>query len=99
MENKEISWTAKLLRDLRALEGRDVHLWSLGIMVLIVVTAGFAALVVPNLMWGEQNLRVNARSSLNCSMGSSPLSCSLISMLSTKRENSATPATNWCASW
>jgi diguanylate cyclase (GGDEF)-like protein len=61
MENQEMPWSAKLLRDMRALEGRDVHLWSLGVMVLLVVAAGFAALVVPNLVWGAQELRVDAR--------------------------------------
>jgi diguanylate cyclase (GGDEF)-like protein len=61
MESQEMPWSAKLLRDMRALEGRDVHLWSLGVMVLLVVAAGFAALVVPNLVWGAQDLRVDAR--------------------------------------
>jgi diguanylate cyclase (GGDEF)-like protein len=61
MESQEMPWSAKLLREMRALEGRDVHLWSLGVMVLLVVAAGFAALVVPNLVWGAQDLRVDAR--------------------------------------
>lgn len=61
MGNHEMPWSAKLLRDMRALEGRDLHLWSLGVMVLLVVTAGFAALVVPNLVWGAQDLRVDVR--------------------------------------
>jgi len=61
MGNQERPWSATLLRDMRALEGRDLHLWSLGVMVLLVVAAGFAALVVPNLVWGAQILRVDAR--------------------------------------
>jgi diguanylate cyclase (GGDEF)-like protein len=61
MGNQEMPWGAKLLRDLRTLDGRDLHLWSLGIMVLLVVTAGFVALVVPNLMWEKQTLRVDGR--------------------------------------
>ena len=61
MGNQEMPWGAKLLRDLRTLDGRDVHLWSLGIIVLLVVTAGFVALVVPNLMWEKQTLRVDGR--------------------------------------
>ena len=60
MGNQEVPWNAKLLRDMRAVEGRDLHLWSLGVMVLLVVAAGFAALVVPNLVWGAQDLRVDA---------------------------------------
>jgi len=60
MGNEEVPWKAKLLRDMRAVEGRDLHLWSLGVMVLLVVAAGFAALVVPNLVWGAQDLRVDA---------------------------------------
>jgi diguanylate cyclase (GGDEF)-like protein len=61
MGNQEMPWSAKLLRDMRALEGRDIHLWSLGVMVLLVVAAGFAALVLPNLVWGAQTPRVDAR--------------------------------------
>ena len=61
MENHELPWSAKVLREMQALEGRDLHLWSVGVMVLLVVAAGFAALFVPNLVWGTQNLRVDTR--------------------------------------
>ena len=36
---------------IRSVEGRDVHLWSIMILLSLVVTAGFAALILPNLMW------------------------------------------------
>jgi diguanylate cyclase (GGDEF)-like protein len=61
MEDHQIPWGAKVLQDMQALEGRDLHLWSVGVVVLFVVAAGFAALIVPNLVWGTQNLRVDAR--------------------------------------
>lgn len=61
MDGKQVPWNAKLLRDMRALEGRDLHLWSVGLMVLLVVAAGFAALVFPNLVWGTRALTVDSR--------------------------------------
>jgi diguanylate cyclase (GGDEF)-like protein len=61
MENHQAPGGAKFLREMQTLEGRDLHLWSVGLMVLLVVAAGFAALIVPNLVWGAQNLRVDSR--------------------------------------
>jgi diguanylate cyclase (GGDEF)-like protein len=61
MENHQQPLSAKLLQEMQALEGRDLHLWSVGVMVLLVVAAGFAALIIPNLVWGAQNLRVDSR--------------------------------------
>ena len=61
MENRQEPWSVKVLREMQTLEGRDLHLWSVGVMVLLVVAAGFAALVVPNLVWQAQSLRVDGR--------------------------------------
>lgn len=61
MEDHQIPWGAKLLREMQVLEGRDLHLWSVGVLVLLIVAAGFAALIVPDLVWGSQSLRVDTR--------------------------------------
>ena len=61
MPEQETSRAERLLAEIRALEGRDFHLWSLGLLVLLVVAVGFLALVLPNLMWGLGTLRVDGR--------------------------------------
>ncbi len=33
------------------LGGRDLQLWSIGLLVMVVLAAGFSALIVPNMMW------------------------------------------------
>ncbi|HEX6879927.1 MAG TPA: GGDEF domain-containing protein [Terriglobales bacterium] len=44
---------------LEALDGRDLYLWSIGILVVIVVSAGFLALALPQ--WGTETLAVSAK--------------------------------------
>ena len=41
----------ELQREIQALEGRDYQLWSITLMLILVIAAGFIALVWPNLMW------------------------------------------------
>ena len=41
----------KVEEKIRSVEDRDVHLWSIMIFLCLVVTAGFAALILPNLVW------------------------------------------------
>ncbi len=53
--------TEDLERQLRSLDGRDMHLGSMGLLVTLVVAAGFLALILPNLMWGLGTLRVDGR--------------------------------------
>ena len=53
--------TAKLEQEIRALEGRDFQLWSIGLLMLLVVAAGFIALILPNVMWDMGELRVAGR--------------------------------------
>jgi diguanylate cyclase (GGDEF)-like protein len=40
-----------LERTLEALEGRDTHLWSIVVLVILILAAGFAALLFPNVIW------------------------------------------------
>ena len=41
----------KVEEKIRSVEDRDVQLWSIMIFLCLVVTAGFAALILPNLVW------------------------------------------------
>ncbi len=51
------SATAESLRSeeiqgqLKQLGGRDLQLWSIGVLIIIILVAGFAAVVAPNLAW------------------------------------------------
>ncbi len=49
----------ELDRELREVSSRDLQLWSIGLLVLIVLAAGFLALVLPNLIWKAQPFRVD----------------------------------------
>ena len=51
----------ELERQIQSLDGHDVHLGSLGLLVMLVVAGGFLALIVPNLMWGLGTLHVDGR--------------------------------------
>ncbi|MGH9433968.1 MAG: GGDEF domain-containing protein [Terriglobia bacterium] len=51
----------ELERQIKSLDGRDFHLWSMGLLITLMVAAGFLALVLPNLMWGLGTLRVDGR--------------------------------------
>ena len=46
---------------IQSLDGDDLHLGSMGLLVTLVVAAGFLALILPNLMWGLGTLRVDGR--------------------------------------
>ena len=41
----------KSRRQIQHLSGRDLQLWSIGILVILVLTSGPLALVLPNLVW------------------------------------------------
>jgi diguanylate cyclase (GGDEF)-like protein len=51
----------ELSKEMRTTEGRDLELWAIGLLVFIVVSAGFIALVLPNWMWGLGPLRMEGR--------------------------------------
>lgn len=51
----------RLAQEIRAVDDRDLHMWSIGLLVMLVVAGGFMALVFPNVMWGIKNLRVDDR--------------------------------------
>jgi diguanylate cyclase (GGDEF)-like protein len=51
----------ELERQIKSIDGRDLHLWSMGLLIILMVAGGFLALVLPNLMWGLGTLRVDGR--------------------------------------
>ncbi|HXX27257.1 MAG TPA: GGDEF domain-containing protein [Terriglobales bacterium] len=45
-------------REIEQLSGRDLQLWSIGILVMLVLAAGMLALVFPNLIWAEHSIHI-----------------------------------------
>lgn len=50
-----------LHQEIHALEGRDLQLWSIGVLICLVVAAGFVAIIWPNLMWNLGVVRMSGR--------------------------------------
>lgn len=50
--------TEEIQLQIQELSGRDLQLWSIGILVMLVLTAGVLALIWPNLMWKPRVFRV-----------------------------------------
>ena len=48
----------QIQREIQQLSGRDVQLWSIVILVVVVLTAGMLALVLPNVIWAQRVIRV-----------------------------------------
>ena len=48
----------EIQRQIHQLSGRDLQLWSIGILVILVLTGGLLALVLPNVMWAQRVIRV-----------------------------------------
>jgi len=51
----------KLWQEIRALDMRDFQIWGIGLLIVAVVAAGFAALILPNVMWHLTSIRVEGR--------------------------------------
>jgi diguanylate cyclase (GGDEF)-like protein len=51
--NVEQDRSADLQRDLESLSARDWQLWSICALIIVVVVAGFAAFVLPNIVWAS----------------------------------------------
>lgn len=61
MDQEETARTAELRREIQGLDDRDIQLWSIGVLIILVLAAGFAALVLPNVMWNLGILKVDGR--------------------------------------
>lgn len=48
----------EIQEQIQQLSGRDLQLWSIGILVILVLTTGLLALVLPNLVWSHRVLRI-----------------------------------------
>lgn len=59
VDAQPVSRLERLAKEIRAVDARDFHMWSLGILIMLVVAGGFMALVFPNVMWGIKDLQVD----------------------------------------
>jgi len=48
----------EIQRQIQELSGRDMQLWSIVTLVILVLTGGFLALVAPNLVWAQRVVRI-----------------------------------------
>jgi diguanylate cyclase (GGDEF)-like protein len=48
----------EIQQQIQQLSGRDLQLWSIGALVMLIVTAGMLALILPNLMWAQRVMRI-----------------------------------------
>jgi diguanylate cyclase (GGDEF)-like protein len=60
--NQELDLTAaNFSRQIRRVDERDLQLWSIGLLIFMVVAAGFIGVVVPNLSLDLTSIQVNGR--------------------------------------
>ena len=48
----------EIQQQIQQLSGRDLQLWSIGILITLVLTAGLLALLLPNLVWAQRVVRI-----------------------------------------
>ena len=48
----------EIQRQIHQLSSRDMQLWSIASLIVLVVTCGFLALIAPNLMWTQRVIRI-----------------------------------------
>jgi diguanylate cyclase (GGDEF)-like protein len=48
----------EIQKQIQEISGRDLQLWSIGILVILVLTAGMMALLLPNVIWAQRVIRV-----------------------------------------
>ena len=48
----------EIQRQIQDLSGRDLQLWSIGALVIVVVTGGLLAVLLPNVMWAQRVIRI-----------------------------------------
>jgi len=47
-------------RQIQSLSGRDLQLWSIGILVMLVLAGGILALIFPNVVWAQRVVHVES---------------------------------------
>lgn len=50
----------EIQREIQQLSGRDLQLWSIGLLVMLVLAAGLLALLLPNVVWAQHIIRVES---------------------------------------
>ncbi len=48
----------EIQQQIQHLAGRDLQLWSIGILVILVLTGGMCAFLLPNLVWSQHVIRI-----------------------------------------
>src|SRR5450755_1282468 len=48
----------EIQEQIQQISGRDLQLWSIVILVVLVLTAGLLALILPNLVWAQKVVRI-----------------------------------------
>jgi diguanylate cyclase (GGDEF)-like protein len=59
----------EIQQQIQHISGRDWQLWSIGILIMLVLTAGMLALVVPNMVWSQRILHVETSYLPQCFFG------------------------------
>lgn len=52
--------TSEVQIDLENIEGRDLHLWSIALVVALALAAGICGLLLPKLIWNTGELRIDS---------------------------------------
>ena len=50
----------QIQREIQQLSGRDLQLWSIGVLVMLVLAAGMLALIFPNLLWAQRVIHIES---------------------------------------
>ena len=50
----------EIQRQIQQLSGRDLQLWSIGILVMLVLASGLSALIFPNVVWSQRVIRIES---------------------------------------
>jgi diguanylate cyclase (GGDEF)-like protein len=50
----ELVRSEEIQRQIQALSSRDLQLWSIGLLIMLVLSAGFLALIFPNMAWRSE---------------------------------------------
>jgi diguanylate cyclase (GGDEF)-like protein len=56
--NSMLTRAEDIQQQIQQLSGRDLQLWSIGVLVILMLTAGLLAFVAPNLMWAQGFVRI-----------------------------------------
>jgi len=58
MQPSMLARAEEIQKQIQQLSGRDLQLWSIGILVILVLTSGLLALVLPNLVWTQRVMHI-----------------------------------------